>query len=55
MFGIMIDEMNGQYADFLDDDMFFVWIIWTAINAMIIKKIFFSENFIQERLEVFAD
>ena len=55
MFGIMIDEMDWNYSTFLDDDMFFVWIIWTAINAMIIKKIFFSENFIQERLEVFAD
>jgi hypothetical protein len=51
----MIDKMDGNYSTFLDDDMFFVWIIWTSINAMIIKKIFFSESFIQARLEVFAD
>lgn len=47
--------MDGNYSTFLDDDMFFGWVIWSIAIWMIFKKIFLSEDFIITRLEFFAE
>ncbi len=55
LFWIAIDEMDGGYSSFLDDDFFFIWFLWSLFIWSIFKKIFLSQKFIEERVSFFAD
>jgi len=55
LFWIAIDEMNGSYSSFLDDDFFFAWVLWSLFIWSIFKKIFLSQNFVEERVSFFAE
>ena len=54
LLGISFDIMTWGWFGLLDSNMLLVWLIFISIFTLILKKIFFSANFIQSRLEVFA-